>query len=67
MSKGYIELKNNEGEVIYIAGQLPDGTYGIIADESRPFTDNELHDQVLFRAHCEELAKRVDKKISDNS
>lgn len=51
-------------EVVYIAGELPDGTYGIVIDEERPFTDSELCNANLFASHIADLDKRIEEAIN---
>lgn len=48
-------------EVVYIAGELPDGTYGIVIDMERPFTDSELSNANLFVSHVVDLDKRIEE------
>lgn len=64
--KDYIDespqvIKNDEGGIVYMAGLLPDGTYGIVADQARAFTQEELTDVAKFKVHADDLARRVDE------
>lgn len=54
----FMVIKNKDGLVVYMQGLLPDGTFGIVADEERPFTDEELADPVKFKERRDDTARR---------
>lgn len=56
-------IKNATGDIVYMQGLLPDGTYGIVADQERPFTQEELTDVAKFVEHRDDLARRVDEDM----
>jgi hypothetical protein len=56
-------ITNDEGGIVYAQGKLPDGTYGIIADQARPFTKEEMADPVKFATHRDDLANRVQAEM----
>jgi|SRR6266850_5698712 len=55
-------IRNGDGAVVGIQGRLPDGTIGIVMDEARPFTEDELEYATKFREHMDDLAKRMEAK-----
>lgn len=56
-------IRNSKEQIVYMAGELPDGTIGIVADEAKPFTELELTDPEAFGKHRDDLAKRVDASM----
>ncbi len=58
-------IRNRNGGVVYMAGLLPSGEYGIVADEIRPFTDEELADKSKFLEHKSDLDRRIDASFNN--
>jgi hypothetical protein len=52
-------VRNSEGQAVILTGLLPDGTYGIVADEETPFTKEELSDAELFKKHRDDISERM--------
>lgn len=52
-------VRNAKQEIVMITGLLPDGTYGQIADEARPFTEDELNSPDKFNEHIADLNRRL--------
>lgn len=52
-------LRNMDGDVIYMSGQLPDNTFGVVADTEKPLTEEEMEDPIKFKQHMDDLAKRI--------
>lgn len=53
-------IRNDRDQVVMLTGLLPNGTFGIVADEVRPFTDDELTDAKLFDEHLKDLNRRME-------
>lgn len=56
-------INNGAGQAVYLAGKFPDGTFGIMIDQARPFTELELANPAEFKRHADDLAKRVDEDM----
>lgn len=67
MNDSLLRIKNDNGEVVYMSGLLPDGTFGVVADEARPFTEEELTSLAMFQKHREDLTHRVDESMRNIS
>lgn len=66
MSDNMMQVKNDNGGIVSMVGQLPDGTFGLIIDEAVPFTEEELTDVSKFTEHMDNLAHRVDVSMKSH-